>query len=75
MPITQTQFDQARDAIRDMQEALGKMSQVLAITAQAILKDKQGKVIVDLVSAQKTQLLVEYDKAKTELQTAIAKLP
>ena len=75
MPITQTQFDQARDAIRDMQEALGKMSQVLAITDQAILKDKEGKVIVDLVSAQKTQLLAGYDKAKTEFQAAIAKLP
>ena len=75
MAITQAQFDQARDAIKAMQEAIGKISEVLAIASRAILQDKKGKAIVDLTATQKTQLLAEYDKAKTELQTAIAQLP
>ena len=75
MAITQAQFDQARDAIKAMQEAIGKISEVLAIASRAILQDKKGKAIVDLTATQKTQLLAEYDKAKTELQNAIAQLP
>ena len=75
MAITQAQFDQARDAIRAMREAIGKMSEVLVIADRAILQDKEGKAIVGLTTTQKFQLLAEYEKAKAELQTAIAQLP
>lgn len=75
MAITQAQFDQARDAIRDMQEAIGKLNEILAIADRAILQDKEGKAIVSLTATQKTKLLAEYDKAKIELNTALTDLP
>ena len=75
MAITQAQFDQARDSIRDMQEAIGKLNEILTIIDRAVLKDKEGKVLVSLTSNQKTQLLAEYDKARTELSTAFGDLP
>mgnify|MGYP001589555296 CR=1 FL=1 len=75
MAIDATKFDQARDAIRAMQETIGKMNEILIITDRAILQNKQGNPIVSLTANQKTQLLAEYDKAKTELQNAIIQIP
>ena len=75
MAITQVQFDQARDAISAMQEAIGKINEILIIADQAILQDKEGKALVSLTSVQKTKLLGEYDKAKIELNNALADLP
>lgn len=75
MAITEAQFDQARDAIRDMQEAIGKLNEILVITSRAILQDKEGTSIVSLTSSQKTKLLAEYSSAKTELNDAVSQLP
>ena len=75
MAITQAQFDQARDAIRDMQEALSELGEIIIIADRAILQDKEGNAKVSLTSTQKSQLLLEYNSIKTKLTTAFNELP
>ena len=73
--ITQAKFDQARDAIDAMQEILSEMGIIIATADRAILEDKEGNSKVSLTGSQKTQLLAEFDKAKTKLTTAYGELP
>ena len=75
MAITQAQFDQARDAIRDIQEALGEINEIITIADRAILQDKEGNPKVSLTGTQKSQLLSEYNSIKTKLVTAFKDLP
>ena len=75
MAITQAQFDQARDAIRDMQEALSELGEIIIIADRAILQDKEGNPKVSLTGSQKSQLLNEYNNIKTKLTTAFNDLP
>ena len=75
MAITKEKFDQARDAIDAIQEILSEMGIIIATADRAILEDKEGNSKVSLTGSQKTQLLAEFDKAKTKLTTAYGELP
>ncbi|KKN16873.1 hypothetical protein LCGC14_0971610 [marine sediment metagenome] len=75
MAITQAQFDQARDAIRDMQEALSELGEIIIIADRAVFQDKEGNAKVSLTGTQKSQLLSEYNSIKTKLVTAFKDLP
>ncbi len=75
MAITQTQLNQAREAVRDMQKILSDLNEIISIADRAVLQDKEGNAIVSLTSNQKTKLLVEYEKTKIELTNAFAYLP
>ena len=73
--ITQTQLDQARDAVTATQEAASRLNEILVKVDEVILADSEGNPIVSLTSTQKSQLLAEYESAKTALTDALNQLP
>ena len=69
MAITEQQIDEVADTVRDLQTELSKIN-TLIVALQAQPFDK-----VDWTSAQKTQILNEYNTIKTELVSIFQQLP
>ncbi len=75
MAITQAQVQEAQDKLNNVQSAASKVNEILVRASQVILTGDDGETVIDLTTNQKTQLLTEYDKAKTVLSDAVTQLP
>ena len=70
MALTLAQLDEAEDRLREVQEKASEINEIFVKVRSTVLSDKEGNMIIDLTSEQKSSLLDEYNKRKTALQTA-----
>ena len=69
--ITLSQLDEAEDKLREVQEKASEVNEIFVKVRSTVLSDKEGNIVIDLTSGQKTSLLTEYNKRKTALQNAV----
>ena len=74
MAITLEKIEEAQNKLNEVQQRASELNEILVKVREAILRNPDGTVKIDLTSIQKTSLLAEYDSRKTALITAINNL-